>query len=77
MSNWISIKDGLPSDDKLKVVRYKDSRRDKHLGIALSRYYLPSNQTKTFYWCIEFGNTQPTKVTHWMSLPEPPKEEIK
>jgi len=70
MNNWISIEDELPEDDKLKVVKYKDSRSNKHIGVALSRYYIPSNQKNKKYWCFEFGSGQPTKVSHWASLPE-------
>jgi hypothetical protein len=71
---WISVDDELPEDDLLKVVRYKETHYGKHLGIALSRYYYPSNNPGRKYWCFEFGSSQPTKVTHWMPLPPPPKE---
>ena len=76
---WVSVDDRLPENDKLKVCRYSD-RDGKHLGIVLSRYYLPSNQKERKYWCFEFGNTQLTKITHWMSLPslsKNKKEEVK
>ena len=69
---WISVEDRLPEDDKLKVVRY-GYKNGRNLGIDLSRYYLPANQIDKKYWCFDFLNTQNTKVTHWMPLPEPPK----
>jgi len=72
MSKWISIKESLPTDDLLKVVRYADTSCGvkRHIGVALSRYYLPSNQGSRKYWCFEFGSCQQTKVTHWADLPE-------
>ncbi len=70
MSKWISIEDRLPEDEGLKVVRY--SLGEVHLGIALSRYWVPSNLQTKKYWCFEFGSGQKTKVTHWMNLPESP-----
>ena len=33
--------------------------------------YVYSNM-KIKRWCFEFGNTQSTKVTHWVSLPASP-----
>ena len=73
MSEWISVKDQLPDNSDLKVIRY--SRREGgHLGIALSHYWHPQNMNDgVFMWDFEFGNTQGTKVTHWMPLPEAPK----
>ena len=67
---WISVKDRLPDNDKLCVIEY--TFRGRHWGYQLSRYYIPSNM-KTHTWAFEFGNTQPTKVAHWMPLPELPK----
>lgn len=69
---WISIKDQLPDDNNLKVIRY--SCDGKHVGIALSRWYIPSNMNED-RWCFEFSSTQGAKVTHWMPLPKPPKED--
>lgn len=72
MSEWISVEDQLPDDTNLKVIRY--SLKGKHMGISLSHYWHPSNmQDGYLMWDFEFGNTQGTKVTHWMPLPPPPK----
>ncbi len=71
-NNWISVEDILPDDDKLKVIRYCEVRNGvnvRHLGIALARFYLPSNQKDKKYWSFEFGNAQSVKVTDWLSLP--------
>ena len=70
---WINVKDKLPEDDKLKVIRY-GTTEGVHLGIELSRYFQPSNLKDSDYYCwdFEFKNTQGTKVTHWFSLPELP-----
>ena len=69
---WISVEDRLPEDTKLKVVRY--GKNGLHIGIALSHYYLPANQKTRYFWDFDFLSTQGTKVTHWVSLPEPPKD---
>ena len=65
---WINVKDRLPEDDKLKVIKYGDRKTGQHIGIHLSHYYIPTNMNKK-KWCFEFANTQSTKVTHWIPLP--------
>ena len=74
---WISVEDRLPEDEKLKVCRVKDSYYNKHHSIVLSHYYRPSNIPNKKMWSFEFGMTQQLKITHWMPLPEPPKEQEK
>lgn len=69
VGKFISVEDSLPTDDRLKVCKYKDTYYNRHMGMTLSRYYLPSNQKEKKYWCFEFGTSQPLKITHWMSLP--------
>lgn len=66
MSEWISTKDRLPDEDKEVLVAY---------------WFLPNNGDPS--WIIETGRYLAGKwvqlegydVTHWMPLPEPPKEE--
>lgn len=71
MNEWISVKERVPDDNKLKVCRTIDTYYDKHHSIVLSYYYTPSNMNKNM-WSFEFGMTQPLKISHWMSLPDPP-----
>lgn len=69
-NGWISVKDRLPPDGvKVLLIVFGDI------------YYgwidqFPSDPTE---YCLYFGNTYIDKghhaLTHWMSLPEPPKEE--
>jgi hypothetical protein len=68
MSEWISVKDRLPDNDRLNVCRY-GRRGEGHIGIILSRYYTPSNVDKKV-WCKEFGSTQLLEITHWTPLPD-------
>ncbi len=60
---WISVKDRLPEKDRLYIVAHKLRRGRK---MVLIRRF--SN---------EYPSTFPMsgEVTHWMPLPEPPKEE--
>ena len=53
---WISVDDKMPDDDLLKVVAYSEFWKGKigsHIGITVSRYYLPSNQVDKKSWCFE------------------------
>ena len=60
MENWISVKDKLPKGDK-KVLCYSDSN---------GGYLCIDNLGMRGYeWCQCFS------ITHWMPLPDPPKEE--
>jgi len=73
MSEWISVKDKLPDDEKLKVAKYAEvqkGKKDRHLGMCLTRFYLPRECLPRKVWCFEYLSTQPTKITHWASLPE-------
>ena len=70
MSDWISVKEKLPKcgRDVVVVARIKGVRKvmagwyHKHLHV----------------WRVEYGNSGKTifcGVTHWMPLPELPKED--
>jgi hypothetical protein len=69
MSIWIPANKRLPEDDALKVVKYEPIDTKQHLGVDLSRYYIPANMTRKV-WCFEFNNTQNTRITHWADLPK-------
>ena len=64
---WISVDDRLPTRGELVLVSSMDFLTKKHGWFYLARY---TKKTKT--WSGEegyiFGH-----VTHWMPLPEPPK----
>lgn len=68
---WISVKDRLPEYDE-KVIAYCKKTNKYFVGFARKSY---SGDT---YWCLvgAAGATYcvKSKVTHWMPMPEPPKE---
>lgn len=66
MSDWISVKDRLPQVTGKYLCAVKDKRGD--LWTIASDWSLEMKS-----W---FGNYGEIKniVTHWMPLPEPPKE---
>jgi len=69
MSEWISVKDRLPDDDENyyeAVLVYCVYGGCKECDVA----YL----TTTKNWLDEKCNAQ-IPVTHWMPLPEPPKDQ--
>lgn len=63
---WISVKDRLPNDGDYKIVYCVDGNR-RHVSFAkFQNRYKQFNLTGArSYW----------RVTHWMPLPAPPKEE--
>jgi hypothetical protein len=63
-SEWISVKDRLPEESGRYLVYAKEGERETHRTIAPfhKAFHLSGRMA---YW----------KVTHWMPLPEPPKEE--
>ena len=64
-TEWISVKDRLPETGK-RVLTYADNG-------AMFAAHLDG------YWYIDTGemyySTPLANITHWMPLPEPPKEE--
>lgn len=62
-AGWISVKDRLPEESGRYLVYAKEGERETHRTIApfQKAFHLSGRMA---YW----------KVTHWMPLPEPPKE---
>lgn len=70
MTEWINVKDRLP-DDKEQYLICNESNFGK-IDIA---YYQPIGDKFSNYepfW--QARSHRSTGVTHWMPLPEPPKE---
>ena len=63
MSEWISVKDRLPSSDVVVLIWSKEDGINSGWSLGDGR------------WRIRFF--LPNTPTHWMPLPEPPKEETK
>lgn len=63
MAEWISVKERLPSD----------TDTDDRTGYGCVLAYGPKSgvDTVSIDWLLEFEND----ITHWMPLPEPPKED--
>ena len=62
MNEWISVKDRLPKEDGKDVLTY---RGEDELCIEL---YAQG-------YGFSFDDMFQSDVTHWMPLPEPPKED--
>lgn len=85
---WISVKDRLPSQDGYYLVAYKlqtvppiwqfdvypfalDLYKTDKFDFPRKKYKGKSG----FYFCDpEYGYCEDSRVTHWMPLPTPPKE---
>lgn len=80
-TGWISVKDRLPEPGKdvlLIAYGWKDTRvyigRLEHMSPETS--CLTGITSKESEWCIQgWSYLKEPLVTHWMPLPEPPKEE--
>ena len=76
MSEWISVKERLPEKDGWYLVyapRYWGNSKIYGLdGLAYSNF----KHNYKDHWGIERGTVRgwPGIVTHWMPLPDPPKE---
>ena len=67
MSEWIPVTKQMPPEGKYVLVYGKELHPNSYSSqIEVSRVY------DVNYWS-GFGRTG--KITHWMPLPEPPKEE--
>ena len=79
MSQWISVRDRLPEINEEVIVALPFVFEDedgptnyKACRITTARLVPDSEGAK---WSIHTENGWITKVTHWMPLPAPPKEE--
>ena len=76
MSEWISVKDRLPESKDDSVLAFFGEQRSIDM-VHIQDYFdditdgLDENGNQRYTkWYIHQG------VTHWMPLPEPPKEEM-
>jgi hypothetical protein len=75
LNNWISVKDRLPEED-IAVLVYGQVLNDPPDVIGVRRRYNGDQEWK-YTWESEDGFIyREDDVTHWMPLPEPPKEEV-
>ena len=86
---WISVKDRLPSQDGYYLVAYKLDVIPPRWHFSVYPFSLDLYNTDKFdfprkkykgksgfyFYDSEYGYCEDDRVTHWMPLPEPPKEE--
>jgi len=65
MSDWISVKDRLPTKETYLILY------DEKNGCAPGYY---EDQWWTYFFYGNECNARAENVTHWMPLPTPPKE---
>ena len=65
-SQWISVKERLPETYTNVIVLHENG----HTGIEWRYKHSPCYKTANFLFDPLYG-----EVTHWMPLPEPPKED--
>ena len=64
MGEWISVDNRFPDNNAICLVCGKKG------GMRVARAYVCKNYT----WWTVVGTGKVFNVTHWMPLPEPPKE---
>ena len=88
MTEWISVKDRLPSQDGYYLVAYKLDVIPQRWHFNVYPFSLDLYKTDKFdfprkkykgksgfyFYDSEYGNCENSRVTHWMPLPKPPKE---
>ena len=67
VQEWISVKDRLPEKD-IRVLVWMQDNEEGYTQIDTDRFSCTMEQS--YHW-IRWGKS----VTHWMSLPQPPKGE--
>ncbi len=67
MSEWISVKDELPSAHKYVLCYVKPTSVNSYRGIKIK--WVTKRASRGIISDISWFN----EVTHWMPLPEPPK----
>ena len=71
--NWISVKDRLPEEDSTKFIIFTEG-----VDVYCGRYYSRNSFNRESFFIVESQNGHifnDSNVTHWMPLPDPPKDE--
>lgn len=74
MMEWISVKDRLPEDNLIVLFAYAPGTKYVRMGFYRKNegWHL---LTGILFSRVRLAPEQNCYVTHWMCLPEPPKEE--
>ena len=72
MNNWISVKDRWPKKEGYYIVAEKNGEGKVYVNRRGLLYWANGPS-----WCMSWKerDIEKIKVTHWMPLPELPKEE--
>jgi hypothetical protein len=76
---WINVKDQLPEIGREVIVFSPNSNDGTGRVTALTRLIRYEEATQ-FYWDNSYGGSNiyiQSAITHWMPLPEPPKNLLK
>lgn len=82
VQRWIPVTERLPEEDGEYLVwfgrnmfeHYAEVRYFAKDGEAVDKYDLRHEKNVWYYYDSEWGYVACCNVTHWMPLPEPPKE---
>ena len=83
MSEWVNVKERMPEQAGLKVLVSAYSKNGHRsvftafIGYGDGKWYTPDHDKMQCPYKGENTVCDRWTITHWMSLPEPPKEEIK
>ena len=72
-SKWISVNERLPVKEGEYITFTNASGKSK--GVLAQNFEITTVRGKEVKRWIWFNRISPWKVTHWMPMPEPPKEE--
>ena len=81
-TKWISVDDRLPEEDGgyLVVINYFGNHKSINVrsfakaGETVNEYDLAGEKNVWYRYDSEYGYVSTDSVTHWMPLPNPPKE---
>ena len=68
MSEWVSVDDGMPEDNVPVYAKGCDYRKMEYV-----RDYFQRDKEQWHYIGIRIHNILSGRITHWMPLPEAPK----
>lgn len=67
---WIRVEEEKPDTGQYVLVNHKD-------GVMQCAQYLISGYDDRELWMLDHYYKEQSEITHWMPLPEPPKEVMK
>lgn len=72
--NWISVKDRLPPENETVLVFLNNQEIELMAYCKYFGYLKKENEPIEYCWGGYNGAYDIDQVTHWMPLPEPPKD---